>query len=132
MNLDTVLSALATKVSTSAVKVTKRMPSVLQTPAGFVSEIAVTPDATFEGNVDLIVEITYLFSMADLDKSWELLNDVSSSATTNSLWAKLQADPDLSISGVSTKLERLLGPTLQTYADVDYWAVTATVSVYGT
>lgn len=130
MNLDTILTALASKVSTANVTVTKRMPNVLQPPAGFISEVSISPDATFEGNVDLVVEITYLFSIADLDASWDLLNDVSSSATTNSLWAKLQTDPDLSVSGVSTKLERILGPTLEQYAAVDYWSITATVSVY--
>lgn len=133
MNLDSVLTALAGVLdNVSGVTVSPYPPAVLQPPQGFISNVTAVPHDVFEGGWDLTVEVSYLLSLGDLPAAWALASQLMSSATTTSILGVLEADPDLGNTVGSTRLERLTAPTLEQYSEIDYWGVTAVISIYAT
>lgn len=132
MNLETILDALASVLDNVAgVTCSARPPDVEQLPQAFVSDIIVTPNRDFEGDFDILVEVTWLLSPADAEAAWDKAVALFGSGASTSIYGVLAAAPTLGAAVSSCSLVRLHGFRYDVeYAGVPYFGGTAEISIY--
>lgn len=132
MNLETVLNGLAATLDNmTGVTVSARPPDVEQLPQAFVSDLIITPHADFDGDFDLLVEVTFLLSEADSEAAWDAANAMLSSASTTSIYGVLNASPSLGGVAASSRLVSMHGFRYDVvYADNPYFGFTAQIAIY--
>lgn len=134
MTLEAAINGLVGVLDNVAgVTVSGRPPTVVQIPQGFVSDMLVRHNASFEGGYDLTVEVTYLLGLQDADVTWAQASALMGSGTTNSIYGVLAANPTLGGTVDSVRLDTDAGFKMDAeYASVPYFGFRAVVSIYAT
>ena len=128
MNVTTVRDELVEQLaSITGLTVSERVPSVLQPPHAFISNITVRPGETFDGLVAFTFELTVLVSRADDDNGWDKISDYIGTGS-GSIDFAIQANNTLDTTVQWTTLQEFdqLGASFD-FAGVPYLGFTATV-----
>ena len=128
MNVTTVRDELVEQLqSITGLTVSERVPSVLQPPHAYISNITVRPGQSFDGLAEFTFEVTVLVSRADDDTGWDTITNLMGTVSGSIDYA-LQANNSLDTTVQYTTVEQFdqLGETFD-FAGVGYLGFVATI-----
>lgn len=133
MNIATVRSALASRVNSgTSLRCTAYVPDQINPPSAFIEVDGVNYRYDYSpSGVMVALSIVVLLSSADSQRSQVAIDDYLSSDGSESMFAAIEADPDLGVTGVDTVVTSAASAGMYELGGVQYVGVKFAVEVTG-